>query len=49
MNLTPEQQKIGKQSFSDAVSLTRRDVLKGAQNITRSKTEEKGIETWWLE
>jgi predicted dehydrogenase len=30
MNLTPEQQKIGKQSFSDAVSLTRRDVLKGA-------------------
>jgi len=30
MNLTPEQQKIGKQSFSDAVGLTRRDLLKGA-------------------
>ena len=29
MNLTPEQQKIGKQSFSDAVGLTRRDLLKG--------------------
>ena len=29
MNLTPEQQKIGKQSFSDAVGLTRRDMLKG--------------------
>ena len=30
MNLTPEQQKLGKQSFSEAVGVTRRDLLKGA-------------------
>lgn len=29
MNLTPEQTKIGKENFADAVGLTRRDLLKG--------------------
>ena len=29
MNLTEEQIKLGKQNFSDAVSVTRRDFLKG--------------------
>jgi len=35
--------------YAALTGLLCRDVLKGAQNITRSKTEEKGIETWWLE
>lgn len=29
MNLTPEQSKVGKENFADAVGLTRRDLLKG--------------------
>jgi hypothetical protein len=29
MNLTPEQQKVGKENFNEAVAVTRRDFLSG--------------------
>ena len=29
MNLTPEQQKVGKENFDEAVAVTRRDFLSG--------------------
>ena len=40
MNLTPEEQAVGKENYYEAMGVTRRDFLKGAIDL-RKKTDRR--------
>ena len=48
MNLTPEQQKVGKENFNEAVAVTRRDFLSGTVAAGLATGGWTRINLFWL-